>query len=70
MAYNETPYERYVMYNEKIIKVEKHIKRNRAKYAALTTLVVCVTVQRQAAKQWNAFLTDEGLFNKFYQEED
>ncbi|QPL14686.1 hypothetical protein SEA_SCHWARTZ33_41 [Gordonia phage Schwartz33] len=55
--------------NEKIIAAKKHVYRNRAKYAAAATLTVCVTVQIKAAGQWNKFLVENGLFDKFYEEE-
>lgn len=56
--------------NEKLIAAKKHVIRNRAKYAVAGTLTVCVAIQYKAATQWNDFLKENDLFEKFYQEQD
>ncbi|QAU06744.1 hypothetical protein SEA_AFLAC_39 [Gordonia phage Aflac] len=56
--------------NEKLIAAKNHVHRNRAKYAVAATLTACVAVQYKAATQWNNFLKENDLFEKFYQEQD
>ncbi|QAU06271.1 hypothetical protein SEA_RICKMORE_37 [Gordonia phage Rickmore] len=56
--------------NEKLITAKNHVLRNRAKYAVAATVTVCVAVQYKAASQWNEFLKENDLFEKFYQEQD
>ncbi|QJD49616.1 hypothetical protein HWD32_gp39 [Gordonia phage Secretariat] len=58
------------MYEEKIVPIKKHIRRNRAKYAAGATLVACLTVQYKIGQQWNHFLRDHEMLDTFYREED
>lgn len=50
----------------KLKTLQNHIYRNRAKYAAATTLAVCVAIRLHSAKEWNAFLEDHNLLDEFY----
>lgn len=45
----------------KATSAKEHVIRNRAKYAAAATVVVCFSVHRVAVKQWDAFLVEKGI---------
>lgn len=54
----------------KLTAVKNHVVRNRAKYAVAATLTVCVALQINNAKTWNAFLDKHGLTNEYYETEE
>ena len=54
------------MLKNKFEAVKNHVYTNRAKYAAGTTLAVCVAVRLHTAKVLNEFLREHDLFDEFY----
>lgn len=51
---------------KKLDSAKNHVYRNRGKYAALATLVVCAKLQMLSAKQWNEFLEEHNLTDAYY----
>ena len=54
------------MLKNKFEAVKNHVFAHRAKYAAGTTLAVCVAVRVREAKVLNEFLREHDLFDEFY----
>jgi hypothetical protein len=54
------------MYN-KFHSVKEHVIRNRAKYAAGATFMVMLRLQFHTASEFNAFLKEHDLFDKYYE---
>ncbi|WKW86824.1 hypothetical protein SEA_CONLEY_38 [Gordonia phage Conley] len=54
------------MNTEKIVKAKKHVIKHRAKYAAATTLALCVAAHIYVASAWNEFLDENEMLDEFY----
>ena len=70
MPYNEPQTYQGDIMNTKITTVKNHIHRNRAKYAAAGTLIACLALQREIAKQWNEFLDEHDLKEAYWADVD
>ncbi len=55
---------------KKVVALKDHIFLNRARYAALATLAGCTVLQLRNAAEWNQFLKDHDLFDKYYDDAD
>ena len=65
-------YQRKIM--NKINSLKKFVADHKVGIAiavtAVTTATICIALNQTAVKQWNNFLQENDLFDKFYYEED
>lgn len=52
--------------NSKTTTAVATVKKHRAKIAVVTTLGVVIYIDRARVKQWNQFLLENDLYDKFY----
>lgn len=55
---------------EKFESVKKFIQRHKVAIAITTTATAFMVLQYKTAQHWNNFLIEEGLFDKYYSEEE
>jgi hypothetical protein len=54
----------------KTASLKEHIQRRKVMYAVIGTSAFAIYVQYKTAQQWNNFLKEEGLYDKYYNSEE
>lgn len=58
------------MLKQKLSTLKNHVHNHRAKYAAGATATVATYFVVKRAEQWNEFLNENDLYDKFYNSDE